>query len=368
MGKTHIMQRAVVSVAAGMILIPGEVLCVHAEETADEQAFIQASGIESVLEECYETEVKDNINLYLVPTEEGEYLNMAFSDTEEYTYIRSAPDEDSDWVGKLYDDSAAQVLEYLDGWTRIRSGSAEGYVPADTLITGTEAEKSAEKYENNTVTVTAWVLNVRDGQGTDAGILTQITEGEEYEMTGEPVNGWYPVNVDGIDGWVSGKYVETDSGFSYGETREEEEQRIREEEQQRQEEEQSQSQEANSISVNRTGVTGQAVIDFACQFIGNPYVWGGTSLTDGADCSGFAQSVYAHFGVSLPRTTSEQIYAGYGVNYDDAQPGDLIFYGDGGHVGLYMGDGNIVNAMNPDDGIGICSATYTNICAVRRVL
>ena len=72
-----------------------------------------------MLEKCYETEVKDNINLYLVPTEEGEYLNMAFSDTGDYTYIRSAPDEDSDWVGKLYRDSAAQVLEYLDGWTKI---------------------------------------------------------------------------------------------------------------------------------------------------------------------------------------------------------------------------------------------------------
>lgn len=368
MDKTHIMQKMIFSAAAGMILIPGNTLYVHAEESAEEQAFIQASGIETVLEECYETEVKENLDLYLVPTEEGEYLNMAFSDTEEYTYIRSAPDKDSDWVGKLYNDSAAQVLEYLDGWTRIRSGSAEGYVPADALITGAEAEKCADEYENSTVTVTAWVLNVRDGQGTEADILTQITEGQEYEMTGEPVNGWYPVNVEGVDGWVSGKYVETDTGFSYGETKEEEEERIREEERLLQEEEQSRAQEDTPVPVNSTGVTGSEVIDFACRFIGNPYVWGGTSLTEGADCSGFAQSVYAHFGVSLPRTTSEQIYAGYGVSYDDAQPGDLIFYGDGGHVGLYMGDGNIVNAMNPDQGIGICSATYTNICAVRRVL
>lgn len=367
MDKTHIMQKAVVPVIAGMILIPGDMLCVHAEEDADEQAFVQASGIESVLEECYETEVKENLDLYLVPTEEGEYLNMAFSDTEDYTCIRSAPDEDSDWVGKLYKDSAAQVLEYLDGWTRIRSGSAEGYVPADALITGTEAEECAGDYENNTVTVTACVLNVRDGQGTDADILTQITEGEQYEMTGAPEDGWYPVNVDGIEGWVSGRYVEAQTGFSYGETREEEAEGIREEEQVRGEAE-PQTSESADIPVSSTGGSGQAVIEFACQFIGNPYVWGGTSLTDGADCSGFAQSVYAHFGISLPRTTSEQIYAGYGVSYADAQPGDLIFYGDGGHVGLYMGDGNIVNAMNPEQGIGICSATYTNICAVRRVL
>ena len=361
MDKTHIMQRMVVPVVAGMILIPGNTLYVHAEEGTDEQAFVQASGIESVLEECYETEVKDNLDLYLVPTEEGEYLNMAFSDTEEYTYIRSAPDEDSDWIGKLYNDSAAQVLEYLDGWTRIRSGEAEGYVPADALLTGNDAEDRAEEYENNTVTVTACVLNVRDGQGTDAGILTQITEGQEYEVTGDPVEGWYPVNVDGVEGWVSGKYVEADSSFSYGETKEEEEERIREEEER-------EALEAAGVPVSSSGVSGQDVISYACQFVGNPYVWGGTSLTDGADCSGFTQSVYAHFGISLPRTTSEMVHAGYAVSFEEAQPGDMIFYGDGGHVGLYMGDGNIVNALNSRKGICICSATYTNIYAVRRVL
>ena len=96
------------------------------------------------------------------------------------------------------------------------------------------------------------------------------------------------------------------------------------------------------------GTPGQAVIDYACQFIGNPYVWGGTSLTNGADCSGFVQSVYAHFGVSLPRTTYDMVNSGYAVSYEEALPGDLILYD--GHVGLYMGDGTIVNAMNEADG------------------
>ena len=112
--------------------------------------------------------------------------------------------------------------------------------------------------------------------------------------------------------------------------------------------------------------TGQAVVDYACQFIGNPYVWGGTSLTNGADCSGFVQSVYAHFGISLPRTSYEQRTAGDEISYAEAQPGDLILYE--GHVGIYMGDGKIINAMNEAQGIGVCSATYTNIVAVRRVL
>ena len=368
MDKIHIRQKVILSAVAGVIMIPGSAINVCAAENNEEQPFIQTSGIESVLEECYETEVKDNINLYLVPTEEGEYLNMAFSDTGDYTYIRSAPDENSDWVGKLYKDSAAQVLEYLDGWTKIRSGSAEGYVPSDTLITGCEAEQCAEEYENNTVTVTARVLNVRAGQGIDAEILTQITEDEQYQVTGDPVNGWYPVKVGDVDGWVSGEYVTEETSYSYGETKEEEEKRIAEEERKEQEAEEQQAAEAAASSVTGTDVLGQAVIDYACQFVGNPYVWGGTSLTNGADCSGFVQSVYAHFGVSLPRTTYDMVNSGYAVSYEEAQPGDLILYGDCSHVGLYMGDGNIVNALNSDRGICICSATYTNIYAVRRVL
>lgn len=354
---THMRQKMIVSALAGLIMVPGSAVTVMAaEETEEEQPIISAAGIESVLEECYETEVKDNINLYMVPTDEGEYLNMAFSDTGDFTYIRSAPDENSDWVGKLYGDSAAEVLEYLDGWTKIRSGSAEGYVPADTLITGEEARSQAEEYEDNKVTVTAYMLNVRDGQGTDADILTQIGQDEQYTVTGEPVDGWYPVSVGDIDGWVSGEYVTAETSYSYGETKEEEEQRIAEEE----------AQAAQEAAAAAAASAGQAVIDYACQFIGNPYVWGGTSLTDGADCSGFVQSVYAHFGISLPRTSYDMRSAGYEVSYEEAQPGDLVLYD--GHVGLYMGDGNIVNAMNEADGIGICSATYTNIISVRRVL
>ena len=381
MKKPHTKARGILFAAAGMFLIPGSVSEVSAAERKDEQPFIQASGIESVLEKCYETEVKDNINLYLVPTEEGEYLNMAFSDTKEFTYIRNAPDDSGDWVGKLYKDSAAQVLEYLDGWTKIRSGSAEGYVPEDALFTGEEAQARAQEYEKDTVTVTAYVLNVLEGCGTDSKILTQIKKGEVYETVGEATGGWYPVKVGDKSGWVSGDYVIAETSYSYVETKEEEEKRIAEEEAQEKmaasvvcgADGRPGTRPVGAVSQGRVntpsqapGTPGQAVIDYACQFIGNPYVWGGTSLTNGADCSGFVQSVYAHFGVSLPRTTYDMVNSGYAVSYEEALPGDLILYD--GHVGLYMGDGTIVNAMNEADGIGICSATYTDIIAVRRVL
>ena len=363
MSNTRMKQKIILSALAGMIVVPGSVVRTQAAETdSSEKSLVPVTGIESVLEASYQTEVKDNINLYLVPTDEGEYLNIAFSNTTDYTYIRSAADENSDWVGKLYSDSAAVVLEYLDGWTKIKSGNVEGYVLADTLFTGEEARSRAEEYTKENVTVTANCLNVRDGQGTDATILTQISQGEEYLVTAEPVDGWYPVQVGTIDGWVCGDYVTEESSYSYGETKEEEQARIEEEEAAAaQAEAEAQAEEAAAQSV----ASGQAVIDYACQFIGNPYVWGGTSLTDGADCSGFVQSVYAHFGVSLPRTSYEQRSAGYEVSYEDAQPGDLILYD--GHVGLYIGNGQIVNAMNEEQGIGICSATYTNIVAVRRI-
>ena len=133
-----------------------------------------------------------------------------------------------------------------------------------------------------------------------------------------------------------------------------------------QEEYESQQSASSSESSSSSG-SGSAVVDYATQFVGNPYVWGGTSLTNGADCSGFVQSVYANFGVSLPRTSYEQQNAGTEVSYADAQPGDLICYG--GHVAIYMGNGQIVHASNSVDGIKISdNAAYRTIVSVRRLV
>lgn len=119
-----------------------------------------------------------------------------------------------------------------------------------------------------------------------------------------------------------------------------------------------------------TGVSGSAVVDYACQFIGNPYVYGGTDINNGIDCSAFTQYVFAHFGISLPRTSYEQRYCGKEVSYSNAQPGDLVCYA--GHVGIYMGGGQVVHASNsapyPAGGIKISSATHMTILSVRRVL
>lgn len=210
---------------------------------------------------------------------------------------------------------------------------------------GCPFNENVPEHESYAVIVTADVLNVRAGQSTMSDIVMQVKQDECYPVIGEPVNGWYPIRTGYVDGWVCGDYIErtaqepvreSDEGESY-----------------------------QAAAMNHI-LTGQQIADYACQFIGNPYVWGGTSLTEGADCSGFVQSVYRHFGIGLPRTTYEMVYSGREVPYEDAVPGDLILYD--GHVGIYLGEGNIVNAMNEEDGIGICSAEYAEIITVRRVL
>ena len=169
---------------------------------------------------------------------------------------------------------------------------------------------------------------------------------------------------------VQKKATETaKEAFTYAESKEEEAARLQKEAEQKAEEEKKAAEEAakqQEEQQTQPPQTGQAIVDYACQFIGNPYVWGGTSLTNGADCSGFVQSVFAHFGISLPRTTWDMENVGTAVSYDQAVAGDIILYD--GHVGIYMGNGQIVNAINSAKGIGILPATYTNIVTVRRLV
>ncbi|MBU3839766.1 MAG: C40 family peptidase [Candidatus Ruminococcus intestinipullorum] len=364
MKVVYMKRKLLIPVIAGVILTPGSMLTVHAsEEVKSGNVISNISEITATISEQYEEDIKQSLYYYLVENQEGEYENRAFAKPNENPIlIHSEMSEDSDWTGKLYADSTVTVLEYTQDWAKIRSGNAEGYVPIHTLYMGEEAKAHSSEYEKKQMVVTADVLNVRAGNGTDFQVLTQVLEQEKYPMISEPTAGWYPIQVDGLDGWVSGEYISVETVLSYAETKEEEEARLAMEAAQAEQAQAEQAQAAVSIS----GQNGQAVIDFAVQFIGNPYVWGGTSLTNGADCSGFVQSVYAHFGIQLPRTTWDMESVGIPVSYEEALPGDIVLYD--GHVGLYMGDGNIVNAMNEEQGIGICSATYANIITIRRVL
>lgn len=289
-----------VTTAGAITAFPGTA---YAFDTATDDVMPQM-GIEEVLNECYSSEKEIAVEEYLVPTEKGEYLDMAFADVETFLYIRSEPTRESEWVGKLYPDYAAKILGPVGEWTKIQSGEVTGYVFSEYIIIGNHAEEKAQE-------------------------MVQSTEGQNAE-----------------------------EAFTYAESREQEAARLAKEAEEA-------AQRAREEAASKAS-SGQAIVDFACQFIGNPYVWGGTSLTNGADCSGFVQSVFAHFGVSLPRTTRDLVNAGTPVSYDQAIPGDLILYS--GHVGIYMGNGQIVNAINSAQGIGILPATYTSIVTVRRVI
>lgn len=305
---------------AGVISISGETAKAADSDKATEAALPNV-GIEAVLNDCYASDEKINVESYLVPTEKGEYSDMAFTNvgTDTFLFVRSEPTTQSEWVGKLYTDYAAQIIGPVGEWTKIRSGSVTGYVYTDYIIIGNKSQQKAQE-------------------------LIQNSEGQTEE---EP--------------------------FRYAESRQEEEERLAREAaeaaaaaQERAEAERQAREAAAAEAAQAASSTGRAIVDYACQFIGNPYVWGGTSLTNGADCSGFVQSVYAHFGISLPRTTWDQENVGTGISYDQALPGDLILYE--GHVGIYMGDGQIVNAINPSKGIGVIPATCMSIKTVRRVL
>lgn len=279
-----------------------------------------AEGVSTVnINKGYLANATAEIERYVETELKNVYEDMAFTQVEEgsYLFVRTEPSQDSEWVGKLYEADAAKVIGPVGEWTQIESGNVTGYVKTEYILTGESAEEKAK----------AIVAEKKP----EVDVET-LDEAKAEELAAEC--------------------------FSYAESKEEEAARLAEEAAKAEE-------EAKAAEAETVG-SGQAVVDYAMQFVGNPYVWGGTSLTNGADCSGFVQSVYANFGVSMPRTSSAMRSAGTEVSYSEAVPGDVICYE--GHVGIYIGNGQIVNAIDEAHGIGVSSATYTNIITVRRLL
>ena len=279
-----------------------------------------AEGVSTVnINKGYLANATAEIERYVETELKNVYEDMAFTQVEEgsYLFVRTEPSQDSEWVGKLYEADAAKVIGPVGEWTQIESGNVTGYVKTEYILTGESAEEKAK----------AIVAEKKP----EVDVET-LDEAKAEELAAEC--------------------------FSYAESKEEEAARLAEEAAKAEE-------EAKAAEAETVG-NGQAVVDYAMRFVGNPYVWGGTSLTNGADCSGFVQSVYANFGVSMPRTSSAMRSAGTEVSYSEAVPGDVICYE--GHVGIYIGNGQIVNAIDEAHGIGVSSATYTNIITVRRLL
>lgn len=298
---------------------------------------LQNAGVASILETSMTTEE------YMAKAEEAKgaswgYTNLGIADVESGNLnVRAVPSTDGKLVGKLPKDAACEILDSADGWAHITSGEVEGYVSMDYLLTGPEAKLRAAELVRTVAISNTDNLNIRMEPNTNSGVVTQIPKGGELEYVNTE-NGWVEVTIDSDTAYVSAEYVDivskldtaiTMSELLYGEG-------------------------VSDIRVD--------IVEYAKQFVGNPYVWGGTSLTKGADCSGFVQSVFKKYGVTLPRTSREQAKVGTKISVSELKAGDLIFYTNGSgtinHVAIYIGGGQVVHASSPSTGIRISKYNY----------
>ena len=315
--------------------------------------------------------------------EEEGFKSLVIAQVNDYVNVRSIPSEEGEILGKLYDKSVGEFIEEDNGWYKITSGSVTGYVKAEYCVTGDDAVALAKKVGNRIATVTTTTLKVREEPSLDATVLGLVPIQDQLLVT-EELDNWVKVNIEEGDGYVSLDYVTLSTEFVKAESREEEEARLAKEEAERkaaleaarkaEEKNRKAAKSESSATTSETPVVyatgesalGQSVASYACQFVGNPYVYGGTSLTNGADCSGFVMSVYANFGVSLPHSSSGDRSVGTAVDgLANAQPGDIICYS--GHVAIYIGNGQIVHASTAKTGIKISDVNYRTPLGVRRI-
>ena len=374
-----------------------------------------------------------------VSAEDAETGDLIFAQCEEYINVRSEADENSEVVAKLYNDAAATVEETEDnGWYKITSGNAVGYVKAEYFATGEKAQEIASQVGYNVAVVNAEALNIRTAPSEESDVIDVAGQSDELEVV-DTSEGWATVALgNDVYGFIHPDYCQYKTYYPTAVTLEEEAAREaalrRAEEAKAQAAEQSSAEgttyeetaETDASYVEETPETdpsyaeetpetdpaytetpetdptytetpetdptytetpetdptytetpdtssdsslGQAIANYAVQFVGNPYVYGGTSLTNGTDCSGFTQSVMANFGIYLARTAADQSYGGTSVSISDIQPGDLLFYSDGGgisHVAMYIGGGQIVHAATESQGIIISNYNYdAPVCAAR---
>lgn len=325
-----------------------------------------ALGLDNYYEAVEADTVSDDVKLDLqkiiekkaVVLEDYKKLGIADVSSTNYLNVRKKPSTDADICGKMTQNTACDILKKDGDWYKIKSGSVTGYVYAKYIITGEEAEALAiEQAEKMAVVTTESNLNVREKPSTDSSIITKISTEERYEVKSVK-NGWVKISLDGLTdeegeelesaGYISADYCEVKYALKAAVAY-------------------TPLEEGGTSTYTSTRAS---LCNYACQFVGNPYVWGGTSLTNGADCSGFVMSVFAKYGVYLPHSSSSQAYCGTSISSSQMQPGDLVFYGSGGinHVAIYIGNGMIVHAANTRRGIVLNSWNYMTPVKIVNVL
>lgn len=291
----------------------------------------------------------------------NQYDHLVISKVNNYLNVRAEPKKDGKIIGKMTSKAAGEILETLDGWYKIKSGPIIGYISSDPALTATgqEAKDIAMETASLKAVINTDVLNVRTEPNTDAKIWTQIVKDESYPVVAQ-LDGWVEIELDSVDeedgstkdkAYISTRDNNVEVRYALNEAI---------------------KFSPQEIAANQAASRRSQLVDYAVQFVGNPYVWGGTSLTKGADCSGFTMQVMAKFGVSLPHYSGSQAKMGKAVTSANMRPGDLVFYagsnGKVNHVAIYIGNGQVVNAASKKSGIKISTWNYRTPVAIRNVL
>ena len=338
-------KRVIRAVAAGMVccMLLDPIQAAAAESGSP----LLAAGVGSVFETSLTAEE------YMVIAEQAKgaswgYTNIGIADVESGNLnVRAVPGTDGKLVGKMPKNSACEILDMADGWAHIQSGEVDGYVSLDYLLTGPDAKMRAAELVRTVAIAETDGLNVRDQANTDSKVMTQVLKGEELDFV-EDLGDWIQVSLDGEDAYVKAEYVRVEEKLDTAITMTE--------------------------LLYGQGVSDVRVdlVEYAKQFLGNPYVWGGTSLTKGADCSGFVLSVFKKYGVKLSHSSRAQANEGTKISASDLLPGDLVFYSNSSgtinHVAIYIGGGQVIHASNPKSGIKINKYNYRTVKKCVRVL
>ena len=303
------------------------------------------------------------------------YDNLGISNVNNYLNIRVEPKEDAKIIGKMTSKSGGEILETTEdgGWYKIKSGTVTGYIAADPelIATGQEAKDLAMQNATQMAIITTDVLNVRVEPNTDSKIWTQIVKDERYPVVDQQ-DGWVQIDLGSVDAEDGSQDGDEKAYISTRDNNVEVRYALNEAIKFTPAKDSSSGASSDGSGSSTKQSRRSQLVNYALQFVGNRYVWGGTSLTNGVDCSGFTMRVMEKFGVSLPHYSGSQAQMGKKVTSATMKPGDLIFYagsnGKVNHVAIYIGNGRIVHAASRRSGIKTSTWNYRTPVAIRSML